>query len=104
MSTVQSIERAFAVLRSLTTGPAGVTDIAERVDLPKSTVSRLLSTLETLGAVEQLEAASHAFSKVLYERGGAAGGPAGAAGPAPEAASGGKGDDDVIEGEFEVKK
>ncbi len=55
MSTVQSIERAFAVLRSLTAGPAGVTDIAERVDLPKSTVSRLLSTLETLGAVEQLE-------------------------------------------------
>lgn len=52
-------------------------------------------------AVEQLEAASHAFSKVLYEKGGAAGADAGAA--APEA-SGGKPDDDVIEGEFEVKK
>lgn len=56
-------------------------------------------------AVEQLEAASHAFSKVLYERGGSAGGEQAAGGPAPEAASsGGKGDDDVIEGEFEVKK
>lgn len=56
MSTVQSIERAFAVLRSLASGPAGVTDIAERVGLPKSTVSRLLSTLEELGAVEQVAA------------------------------------------------
>ncbi len=54
MTTVQSIDRAFAVLRSLTAGPAGVTDIADRVELPKSTVSRLLSTLEELGAVEQV--------------------------------------------------
>ncbi len=53
-------------------------------------------------AVEQLEAASHAFSKVLYEKGGAAGAEAGAG--APEAAAGKSGDDDVIEGEFEVKK
>ena len=58
MSTVQSIERAFAVLRALTAGPAGVTDIAERVGLPKSTVSRLLSTLEDIGAVEQVAAGS----------------------------------------------
>jgi DNA-binding IclR family transcriptional regulator len=58
MSTVQSIERAFAVLRSLTGGPAGVTEIADRVDLPKSTVSRLLATLEELGAVEQVAAGS----------------------------------------------
>jgi len=57
-------------------------------------------------AIEQLEAASHAFSKVLYEKG-----TAGAAGAAPEAAAAGgeesgskKPDDDVIEGEFEVKK
>ena len=59
MTTVQSIERAFAVLRSLTGGPAGVTELSERVDLPKSTVSRLLSTLEELGAVEQIEAGGH---------------------------------------------
>jgi DNA-binding IclR family transcriptional regulator len=56
MSTVQSIDRAFAVLRSLASGPAGVSEIAERVKLPKSTVSRLLSTLEELGAVEQVTA------------------------------------------------
>lgn len=54
MSTVQSIDRAFSVLRSLASGPAGVTEIADRVGLPKSTVSRLLSTLEELGAVEQV--------------------------------------------------
>jgi DNA-binding IclR family transcriptional regulator len=51
--TVQSIERAFALLRALAIGPAGVTDLSERVDLPKSTVARLLSALETEGAVTQ---------------------------------------------------
>ncbi len=56
MSTVQSIDRAFSVLRSLASGPAGVSEIAERVTLPKSTVSRLLATLEELGAVEQITA------------------------------------------------
>lgn len=53
MSNVQSVERAFAILRCLGGGPAGVSDLAERVHLPKSTVSRLLSTLQELGAVEQ---------------------------------------------------
>jgi DNA-binding IclR family transcriptional regulator len=52
---VQSVERAFAVLRCLSGGPAGVTDVADRVSLPKSTVSRLLSTLDDLGMVEQIE-------------------------------------------------
>lgn len=56
MSSVQSIERAFLVLRCLATGPFGVTEISERVHLPKSTVSRLLSTLELIGAVEQISA------------------------------------------------
>ncbi|MEY4174912.1 MAG: hypothetical protein RI900_2077 [Actinomycetota bacterium] len=56
MSSVQSIDRAFAVLRALAAGPAGVTEIADRIGLPKSTVSRLLSTLEGLGAVEQITA------------------------------------------------
>ncbi len=53
MSAVQSVERAFAILRCLAGGPAGVSELADRVDLPKSTVSRLLSTLQELGAVEQ---------------------------------------------------
>ncbi len=56
MSGVQSIERAFSILRVLARGQLGVTDIAERAELPKSTVSRLLAALETEGAVEQAEA------------------------------------------------
>ena len=32
MSSVQSIERAFAVLRCLTGGPAGVTELADRIE------------------------------------------------------------------------
>jgi DNA-binding IclR family transcriptional regulator len=56
MSSVQSVERAFTILRCLAGGPAGVSQIAERVGLPKSTVSRLLSTLQALGAVEQVSA------------------------------------------------
>ena len=53
MSGVQSVDRAFAILRALASGPAGVTELADRVGLPKSTVSRMLSTLEANGAVEQ---------------------------------------------------
>jgi IclR family transcriptional regulator, acetate operon repressor len=53
MTGVQSVERSFAILRCLAGGPAGVSEIADRVGLPKSTVSRLLSTLSTIGAVEQ---------------------------------------------------
>ena len=51
---VQSIERAFALLRAVATGPAGISELARRVTLPTSTVARLLSTLEGIGAVERL--------------------------------------------------
>ena len=53
MSSVQSVERALSILRVLASGPAGVTEIADRTSLPKSTVSRMLSTLEAQRAVEQ---------------------------------------------------
>jgi molecular chaperone DnaK len=62
-------------------------------------------------AIEQLEAASHAVSKVLYEKGSAGAAPGtsndidtGPAAGAGSHATQSKGDDDVIEGEFEVKK
>jgi DNA-binding IclR family transcriptional regulator len=55
MSGVQSVDRALAILRALSSGPAGVTELADRVNLAKSTVSRMLSTLEDNGAVEQVE-------------------------------------------------
>lgn len=54
MSRVQSIERAFAVLGTLTDGPIGVTEVAERASLPKSTAARLLASLAREGAVEQV--------------------------------------------------
>ncbi|MEM7339594.1 MAG: IclR family transcriptional regulator [Actinomycetota bacterium] len=75
MSGVQSIERAFALLRALAVGSAGVTDLAERADLPKSTVSRLLAALEQEGAVEQEEIGGE------YRLGSALADLAGAAGP-----------------------
>ncbi|NJD26676.1 MAG: IclR family transcriptional regulator [Chloroflexi bacterium] len=53
MSRVQSIERAFAVLASLADGPLGVTEVATRSRLPKSTAARLLAALIAEGAVEQ---------------------------------------------------
>ena len=54
MSRVQSIERAFAVLGALTDGPIGVTEVAERSRLPKSTAARLLASLSHEGVVEQI--------------------------------------------------
>jgi DNA-binding IclR family transcriptional regulator len=54
MSRVQSIERAFAVLGALADGPIGVTEVADRVDLPKSTAARLLASLTHEGVVEQV--------------------------------------------------
>jgi DNA-binding IclR family transcriptional regulator len=54
VSRVQSIERAFAVLGALADGPIGVTEVAERAALPKSTAARLLRSLAREGAVEQV--------------------------------------------------
>jgi DNA-binding IclR family transcriptional regulator len=54
MSSVQSIRRAFAVLDALDEGPLGVTEVAERATLPKSTAARLLATLVGEGVVEQV--------------------------------------------------
>jgi DNA-binding IclR family transcriptional regulator len=54
VSRVQSIERAFSVLAALADGPVGVSDVAERVALPKSTTARLLASLVREGAVEQV--------------------------------------------------
>lgn len=51
MVIVQSIERAFEILRALAPGPARISDLATTVGLPKSTVARLLATMERAGAV-----------------------------------------------------
>ncbi|MDX1612825.1 MAG: IclR family transcriptional regulator [Candidatus Promineifilaceae bacterium] len=53
--TIQSIDRAVAILRSFTESEPelGVTELARRLGLHKSTVSRILSTLQQQGLVSQ---------------------------------------------------
>lgn len=53
-TSVQSVDRAVSILQVLAAqGPSGVTDIAEELGIHKSTVFRLLATLEARGLVEQ---------------------------------------------------
>ena len=56
--SVQSIERAFLLLRALSTAPAGISELARRTGLPTSTAARLLSTLESIGAVQRVDSAT----------------------------------------------
>lgn len=53
MSTIRVIDRAFSILRLVARYPegVGVTGIAQAVELPKSTTSRILSTLERWEAI-----------------------------------------------------
>lgn len=55
MSNVQSIERAFTILKVLSNNPDGlrVTILAEKAGLTKSTAHRITSTLVNLGYVQQ---------------------------------------------------
>lgn len=53
MNRVQSIDRAFLILERIATSEKGLTEIADEVDLPKSTVARLLHTLTSIGAVDR---------------------------------------------------
>lgn len=56
-NAVRSVDRAASLLLALgeSAGEAGVTELARRLGLHKSTASRLLSTLERRGLVEQDE-------------------------------------------------
>jgi DNA-binding IclR family transcriptional regulator len=55
-SPVQSVDRAITVLEILAAaGEVGVTDIAARLDVHKSTAFRLVTALEQRGLVEQVE-------------------------------------------------
>lgn len=53
---MQSIERAFAVLRALAVADAssGVSEVARATGLPKSTTSRILASLEDLGMIDRV--------------------------------------------------
>ncbi len=52
--SVKSVDRAISILQVLGhRGDAGVTELSTALSVPKSTVSRLLATLEARGLVEQ---------------------------------------------------
>jgi DNA-binding IclR family transcriptional regulator len=55
VSTLQSVDRAITILKALgdAASDMGVTDLSQRLGLPKSTVHRLLTTLEQEELVEQ---------------------------------------------------
>jgi DNA-binding IclR family transcriptional regulator len=65
--TVQAIERAAAILRTLAGGPGrlGLTEIARTLDLAKGTTHGILRTLQLVGFVEQDRVSGH------YQLGGA---------------------------------
>jgi len=54
-SSIQSIDRATAILKALASGPRrlGVSELAERLGLARPTVHGLLQTLQSHGFVEQ---------------------------------------------------
>ena len=66
-SNIRSVERAFGVLRALS--PKGqavpLAAIAECTGLPKSTVSRLLSTMAGIGVVERVSKGGYVVGREL---------------------------------------
>ncbi len=64
---IQSVERAFAVLRALSSDRGVVTSatITARTGLPKSTISRLLSTMTNIGVVEKVAEAGYMVGREL---------------------------------------
>lgn len=66
-SNIQSVERAFAVLRALRPNGQAVSlaVIAEYTGLPKSTASRLLSTMVAIGVVERVSEARYVVGREL---------------------------------------
>lgn len=53
IARVQSIERAFLLLDAIAASEMGVTELAARLEMPKSTVARIVNTLLDLDAVER---------------------------------------------------
>jgi IclR family KDG regulon transcriptional repressor len=72
--SVQSLERALALLDQLCRGeqPIGVTEFARKLRLAKSTVHRLLATLERAGLLVRTPDAKYRLGLRLWEMGCAA--------------------------------
>lgn len=71
MATVQSIERAVAMLVEIAERPGGLSDLARRVDLPTSTAGRLLSTLEGAATVAREEDGTYRIGPAIRAMAGA---------------------------------
>ncbi len=67
--SIQSVERAFSVLTALSRRRAALTTVARDIDLPVSTVSRLLTTLEDLGAVVRDDDAQWSIGPAIHALG-----------------------------------
>jgi len=77
MVAVESVARAVRIVEALAQSPAGLSETARRVDLPKSTVARLLATLEEVEAVERDEdGRRYRLGPMVQRLSSAAGGPA----------------------------
>jgi DNA-binding IclR family transcriptional regulator len=77
MATVESVARAIRIVEALAQSPAGLSETARRVGLPKSTVARLLATLEQMEAVERDEDGRvYRLGPIVQRLSSAAGGPA----------------------------
>lgn len=66
---IGSVSRALRILRcfSVDTPELGVSEIARRMDIHKSTVHRLLATLESEGFIRQTEGGRYTLSLTLLE-------------------------------------
>jgi DNA-binding IclR family transcriptional regulator len=74
---VESVVRALRIIESLAMSPAGLSETARRVKLPKSSVARLLATLEQVEAVERdVEGGLYRLGPKMQRLSAAAGGPA----------------------------
>lgn len=67
MPRVQLIERTFLILREVGTNELGVTELALRVQLPRSTVSRILAALEQECVIEQVAGGRYRLGAGLEE-------------------------------------
>jgi DNA-binding IclR family transcriptional regulator len=77
MAHVESVSRAIKIIEVLAMSPAGLSETARRVGLPKSTVARLLSTLEDSETVERTEdGRMYRLGPMVQRLSAAAGGPA----------------------------
>ena len=70
----------MSIIEALAMSPASLSETARRVDLPKSTVARLLATLEEVEAVEREEDRTYRLGPLVQRLSTAAGGPAQLAG------------------------